>query len=126
MTFSRRARVIFACIAGIALAFIYAPLIVVLVNSFNVSKVFSWPPRRFTLSWWDKALVNHGVREAVLTSVKAGLGATAIALVLGSTFAAAVVRYHWFGRDALSLVVILPIALPGIVLSSLPGAESFQ
>ena len=115
MTFSRRARVIFACVAAIALAFIYAPLIVVLVNSFNVSKVFSWPPRRFTLSWWDKALVNHGVREAVLTSVKAGLGATAIALVLGSTFAAAVVRYHWFGRDALSLVVILPIALPGIV-----------
>lgn len=115
MTFSRRARVMFACVAAIALAFIYAPLIVVLVNSFNVSKVLSWPPRSFTLSWWDKALVNHGVREAVLTSIKAGLGATAIALVLGAMFAAAVVRYHWFGRDTLSLVVILPIALPGIV-----------
>ena len=115
MTFSRRAKALFGLGAAIALAFIYAPLIVVLVNSFNVSKVFSWPPRGFTTLWWHKALVNQGVRTAVFTSVKAGLGATAIALLLGSMFSVAVVRYRWFGREALSLVVILPIALPGIV-----------
>jgi putative spermidine/putrescine transport system permease protein len=115
MTISRRTRLLIGFGAGVALAFIYVPLIVVLVNSFNVSKVFSWPPRGWTVTWWDKALVNEGVRTAVVTSVKAGLGATAIAMVLGSMFSVAVVRYRWFGRDSLSLLVLLPIALPGIV-----------
>jgi putative spermidine/putrescine transport system permease protein len=115
MVISRRARLVFGLLAFIALTFVYAPLIVVLVNSFNPSKVFSWPPRGFTTTWWQKALVNDGVRTAVWTSVKAGLGATAIALVLGTMISFAVVRYQWFGRDPLSFLVILPIALPGIV-----------
>ena len=63
----------------------------------------------------DKALHNDGVVAAVWTSVKAGLGATAIALLLGSMVAFAVVRYSWFGRDPVSFLVVLPIALPGIV-----------
>jgi len=115
MTLTRRTRLLIGLGASVALAFIYVPLIVVLVNSFNVSKVFSWPPRGWTFTWWNKALVNEGVRTAVVTSVKAGLGATAIAMVLGSMFSVAVVRYRWFGRDSLSLLVLLPIALPGIV-----------
>jgi len=60
---------------------------------------------------WD----NAGAREALLTSVKAGLGATAIALVLGTMVAFAVQRFAFFGRDTLSLLIVLPIALPGIV-----------
>ena len=77
--------------------------------------MFSWPPRGFSTTWWDKALHNDGVVAAVWTSVKAGLGATAIALLLGSMVAFAVVRYSWFGRDPVSFLVVLPIALPGIV-----------
>jgi putative spermidine/putrescine transport system permease protein len=115
MLLSRRTRVTFAVLSFVALAFIYAPLLVVVVNSFNPSKVFSWPPRGFTMTWWHKMVANDGVRSAVLTSVKAGLGATAIALVLGTMVSFAVVRYRWFGRDPISFLVILPIALPGIV-----------
>jgi len=112
---SRRGRILWAIVGAVGLAFIYVPLIVVVINSFNPAKVFSWPPRGFSTVWWDKALHNDGVVAAVWTSVKAGLGATAIALVLGSMVAFAVVRYSWFGRDPISFLVVLPIALPGIV-----------
>jgi putative spermidine/putrescine transport system permease protein len=115
MNLRGRGRGLWILVAASGLAFIYVPLIVVVINSFNPAKVFSWPPRGFSTTWWDKALHNDGVVAAVWTSVRAGLGATAIALVLGSMVAFAVVRYSWFGRDTVSFVVILPIALPGIV-----------
>ena len=115
MTISRRARWILGVITAGVLAFIYVPLLVVLVNSFNASKTFSWPPTSFTLEWWQKAATNDGVREALLTSLKAGFGATLIALVLGSMVAFAVARYRFFGREPISFLVVLPIALPGIV-----------
>lgn len=115
MTISRRAKLLLGAAAGVALAFIYGPLLVVLVNSFNPSKVFSWPPQSLSLVWWHKAASDSGVRTAVWTSVRAGLGATLIAIVLGSMIAFAVSRYTWFGRNAVSFLVILPIALPGIV-----------
>lgn len=115
MIFTRRTKIALAVVAVIGLTFIYVPLIVVVVNSFNPAKVFSWPPRGFSSIWWSKALSDNGVLTAVWTSVKAGLGATAIAIVLGSMIAFAVVRYSWFGRSTVGFVVILPIALPGIV-----------
>jgi putative spermidine/putrescine transport system permease protein len=115
VTLSCRARVLLrlAVIAGLAL--MYVPLLVVLVNSFNTSRTFGWPPSGFTLEWWTRAAHSSGVLSALWTSVKAGLGATAIALVLGTMAAFAVQRYRFFGRDTVSFVVILPIALPGII-----------
>ena len=62
-----------------------------------------------------KALDNTGVRDALLTSLKAALGATAIALLLGTLAALAVSRHRFFGRETISFLVILPLALPGIV-----------
>nr|WP_260408116.1 ABC transporter permease [Planomonospora venezuelensis] len=97
------------------MAVIYVPLLVVLLNSFNADRTFGWPPTGFTLRWWAAAWNSTGVRDALWTSVQAGLGATAIALVLGTMVAFAVQRYSFFGRDAVSLLIILPIALPGIV-----------
>ncbi len=100
---------------AVGLAFIYVPLLVVVVNSFNTSRTFGWPPSGFTLRWWSRTLESEGARQALLTSLKVGLGATALALVLGTMAAFAVQRYRFFGRDVVSFVVILPIALPGIV-----------
>jgi putative spermidine/putrescine transport system permease protein len=99
----------------LALAFIYVPLLIVVINSFNADTTFAWPPDHLTLHWWSAAFDNHGARSAVLTSVKVGLAATSVALVLGTLSAFALQRYRFFGRDAVSLLVILPIALPGIV-----------
>jgi putative spermidine/putrescine transport system permease protein len=112
---SRQARAVLALVMGLGLAIVYVPLLVVLISSFNTDKTFGWPPSGVTLDWWSRAWHNPGARAALATSVKAGLGATAIALVLGSMAAFAVGRYKFFGRDAVSILIVLPIALPGIV-----------
>ena len=115
MTFSRGARIALRLAMLLGLAIIYVPLLVVLINSLNTSRTFGWPPSGFTLEWWSRAADSSGLREALLASVLVALGATAIALVLGTMLAFAVQRYQFFGRQAISLLVILPIALPGIV-----------
>ena len=115
MTISNRSRYVLMALMGVGLAFIYIPLSVVVINSFNASKTFSWPPTSFTTLWWSKAIENTGVREALKWSLFAGLLATAIALLLGTALAFAVSRYSFFGREVISLLVVLPISLPGVV-----------
>jgi putative spermidine/putrescine transport system permease protein len=115
MHLNRRTRIGFRIAAALGLSFIYVPLLAVLVNSFNTSKSFAWPPSHFTTHWWSKAFGEAGVRQALGTSVRAGLGATAVALVLGTMAAFALQRYEFFGRSTVSMLIVLPIALPGIV-----------
>lgn len=115
MTLSTAARRILAALMGAGLAFIYVPLMVVILNSFNASRTFSWPPSELTTQWWSRAIDNPGVREAFMWSVFAGIAATAIALLLGTALAFAISRYDFFGRETLSLLVVLPISLPGVV-----------
>ena len=115
MILSRRARRLLTLIAVVGFSFIYAPLLVVIVNSFNSSKVFSWPPTGFTTEWWGRAAQNDGVRAALLSSVEVALLASLAAIVLGSMIAFAVWRFKFFGRNSISFLIVLPIALPGIV-----------
>jgi putative spermidine/putrescine transport system permease protein len=112
-------------VMGFGLAFVYVPLVVVLVNSFNVDRTFGWPPTGWTGRWWSTAWDNAGARAALWTSVKTGLGAATIAVILGTMIAFAVGRYRFFGRDTVSLLVVLPIALPGIV-TGIALANAFQ
>jgi putative spermidine/putrescine transport system permease protein len=112
---SRGARAALATFMGLGLALIYLPLVVVLISSFNTDRTFGWPPSGLTFDWWTRTFHNSGAREALATSVKAGLGATAVALVLGTMAAFAVARYRFFGKEAISILIVLPIALPGIV-----------
>ena len=100
---------------GLTLAFIYLPLLVITLYAFNDSRTQAWPINGLTLKWFSKALDNQGARDALLTSLKAALGATLLALLLGSLAALAVQRYRFFGRETISFLVILPLALPGIV-----------
>lgn len=115
MTLSKLSKAILASILGIGLAFIYVPMIVVVINSFNPSKTFSWPPASFTTQWWQLAANNTGVRASLMASITAGALATAVALLLGTALAFAVSRYDFFGKNTISLLVVLPISLPGIV-----------
>ncbi|MET0614411.1 MAG: ABC transporter permease [Thermoleophilaceae bacterium] len=100
---------------AITLAFIYIPLIVIAIYAFNQSRSQAWPVDGFTLQWFDRAFHNPGVRDALWTSVKAATGATLVALTLGTLAALAISRYRFFGRDTVSFLIILPLALPGIV-----------
>jgi putative spermidine/putrescine transport system permease protein len=115
MHLSRPARILLRIGTGITLAFIYVPLIVIIVYAFNESRIQSWPIEGLTLNWFERAIDNPGARDAVWTSVKAAVGATVIALVLGTLASIAVARYKFFGRETISFLVILPLALPGIV-----------
>lgn len=97
------------------LVFLYAPLLLVLLNAFNASRTFAFPPTGVTLRWWRDAWTSEGMWRALGNSVVVGLCATAIALVLGTMVAFAVQRYRFFGRQTVNLLVVLPITLPGIV-----------
>src|SRR5512146_60815 len=115
MRLSRRSALLLRTGVGIGLAFIYVPLIVLAIYAFNASNILEWPPPGLTLDWFPKAIENEFARESFVTSIKAGVAATAIAIVLGTLASLAVARHRFFGRETISFLVILPIALPGIV-----------
>ena len=115
MNISRGLRATLLGFTTLVLLVIYAPLALVVLNSFNVSRSFAWPPQDFTLDWWKVAAESSGAREALWVSVEVALLATAISLLLGTMAAMALQKTRFFGRNAVSLLIILPIALPGIV-----------
>ena len=115
MTLSRGLRAVLTAMTAVVMAIIYIPLLLVMVNSFNTSQSFTWPPPGLTTRWWKAAAESEGARAALGMSVQVALVATAIALVLGTMASMAVARYRFFGRETISFLVILPIALPGIV-----------
>jgi putative spermidine/putrescine transport system permease protein len=115
MHFSSRARWLLRIGTFVTMAFLYIPLAVILLYAFNERRTLKWPIPGLTLEWFEKAFNNPGVRDALWTSVKAATGATLIALILGTLLSFAVARHRWFGRNTISFLVVLPIALPGIV-----------
>ena len=115
MRLSRRAAILLRVGVAIGLAFIYVPLIVIVIYAFNSSEILEWPPPGLTLDWFPTAIHDQGARDAFKTSVKAGVIATAIAIILGTLASLAVARHRFFGRETISFLVVLPIALPGIV-----------
>jgi putative spermidine/putrescine transport system permease protein len=115
MRLSRQAQVGLRVFVGLGMAFIYVPLIVIGIYAFNSSKILKWPPPGLTTEWFKQAFESESVHEAFATSIEVGLVATALALLLGTLAALAVGRFRFFGRETVSFLVILPIALPGIV-----------
>ena len=86
------------------------------INSFNTSRTFAWPPPGFTTEWWEAAChIARARATRCWVSVQVAIVATLVALVLGTMAALALQRFRFFGRDVVSLLIILPIALPGIV-----------
>lgn len=115
MELRKGTKIIFGVASVIVLMFIYIPLMVVALNSFNGDASLTWPIRSVTLEWWIRAFQSQGALQAVLTSLEVAAVATVCALVLGTLCALALQRYEFFGKSAVSLLVVLPIALPGIV-----------
>ncbi|MEY4312497.1 MAG: hypothetical protein RLZZ319_6 [Actinomycetota bacterium] len=108
-------RIVLGVVAAITLAFIYVPIVVVVLNSFSTSPNLTWPPPGFTTEWWAKAIANEGAISAVTTSISVAAAATIIALLLGTALSFALHRFTFFGKSTVNLLVVLPIALPGIV-----------
>ena len=95
--------------------FLWVPLAIILLYAFNSSNIQSWPIPGFTLHWFDVAWNDSAASEAFWLSVKAALAATAIAIVLGTMASFALARFQFFGREAISFILILPLALPGVI-----------
>ena len=115
MYLGRGVRRSLAAFAALVLVFLYMPLFIVIIQSFNASESAAWPPKRLTTKWWTGVLDQGGWRASLAQSLKVALLATLIALVLGTLTAFAVHRFSFFGRSTVSFLVVLPIALPGIV-----------
>ncbi|HXE98788.1 MAG TPA: ABC transporter permease [Solirubrobacterales bacterium] len=115
MRLSRRSKGMLGLGVGVTLAFIYIPLVVIAIYAFNGGTTLSWPLESVTTEWFGKALDNQGARDALWTSVRVGAAATGVALLLGTLASFAVARYRFFGRETVSFLVVLPLALPGIV-----------
>jgi putative spermidine/putrescine transport system permease protein len=95
--------------------FLWLPLVLIGLYAFNKSSIQSWPFPGWTTHWFSEAWHNPDVRSSLWLSVKVGLVATGIALVLGSMAAFAIHRFRFFGRESVSFLLLLPIALPGII-----------
>ena len=112
---TQRTRLALAAWTVAVVAFLWIPLLLIMVYAFNPSNVQSWPIGGFTTRWFRVAWHSREVRDAVWLSVRAGLVATGVALVLGTAAAAAIHRFRFFGRESVSFLLVLPIALPGII-----------
>ena len=97
------------------LAFLYIPIVIIFLYSFNADRAQTWPITTWTTSWFGDAFANAAIRDALRAVARGRAGATALALVLGSLAAFAVHRFRFFGRETISFLLVLPLALPGIV-----------
>jgi len=111
----RGTRLSLAVWSALVVAFLWIPLVVIALYAFNASNIQGWPITSWTFHWFRAAWHNPDARAALWLSVRVGLVATATALVLGTMAASAVVRFRFFGREAVSFLLVLPLALPGIL-----------
>jgi putative spermidine/putrescine transport system permease protein len=112
---SRGLRVALRVWVGIVLAFLFIPIALIVLYAFNKSNIESWPIPSFTLHWFSVAWQDTQVRTAFLLSVKVAAISMVLAVTLGSAVAYAVHQFKFFGREAISLLLVLPLALPGII-----------
>ncbi|MBI4935106.1 MAG: ABC transporter permease [Actinobacteria bacterium] len=116
MKLSLPARAALCAFTVLALVFMYLPLLVVARLSFNPQKSVAWPGwTGYTTDWWSKAWEADAPREALINSCKVAFAAMIVALLLGTLAAMAMARFSFFGKHAVSFLLVLPIALPGIV-----------
>jgi putative spermidine/putrescine transport system permease protein len=111
-----RAPVALKIAAAAALLFLHLPILLIFAYAFTTEeRTYQWPPPGLTLKWFAAAWDRPDVWAALQLSLKVAAISTLIAIVLGTLTAAAVARSRFFGREAVSLLIILPIALPGVI-----------
>ena len=112
---SRATRIVLVVWVIGVLLFLFVPIATIIVFAFDRETVQSWPIQHYTTHWFSVAWHDAQVRGAFLLSVKVALLSTAIAVLLGSAVAYALHQFRFFGREAISFLLVLPLALPGII-----------
>lgn len=103
-------------LSAAVVVFLLAPLVVTVLVSFGSSTVFTLPPSEWSLRWWERMPARPGLLPSVLLSVQIAALSTAIALVLGTLCAIAVVRGRFMGRQAIATFMVSPLMMPGLVI----------
>lgn len=102
--------------SGLALLFLHFPIWVIFLYAFTTDEsAYTFPPPGLTAKWIPQALANPDMQAALFLTLRVALLATCLALILGTLAAAAVYKYDFFGKNAISFMLVLPLALPGIV-----------
>jgi putative spermidine/putrescine transport system permease protein len=112
---TRATRILLGAFSALVVCFLWIPIVIICLYAFNSSNVQSWPIAGLTTKWFSPAIHDPDMQKALLLSLKAGALATAAAIVLGSGAALGLHRARFFGREAVSFLFVLPIALPGII-----------
>src|SRR5262249_16431280 len=112
---TRATRIGLGAATTLVIAFLWVPILIILAYAFNGSVLQTWPIQNLTLHWFHEAWVDQEVRSSLWLSVKIGLIATVVAMVLGTAASFAISRFPFFGREGISFLLLLPIALPGII-----------
>jgi putative spermidine/putrescine transport system permease protein len=115
LRFSRLSKAAMLAIIALILTFMYVPLFILILNSLNEAQVSSWPIESYSLKWWETAVELEAIRNALLNSVLVAFGAMVVASILGTLAAFALSRFNFFGKSTVNLLIVLPIALPGVV-----------
>lgn len=115
MQITRRSQLALRVATYAVLVFLYLPLVLIFILSFNNTNSLTWPPQGFSTRWWLTFLDVESAREALISSTRLALIAMTISVVLGSMLSFALQRFEFFGKNSLSFLAVLPIALPGIV-----------
>jgi putative spermidine/putrescine transport system permease protein len=111
-----RAPLLLKLAVGAVLAFLYIPFLIILLYAFSTEDAtFTFPPPGLTLGWFGVAWARSDIWQALGLSLRVAAISTVVALILGTLAAMAVHRSRFFGREAISFLLLLPIALPGIV-----------
>jgi putative spermidine/putrescine transport system permease protein len=122
----RGTRISLAAWSTLVVLFLWIPLVLIGLYAFNAATLQGWPITNWTLHWFSIAWHNQDARAALRLSVEVAFIATGTALVLGTMAAAAVARFRFFGREAVSFLLVLPLALPGILTGiALSSAYTF-
>jgi len=113
---ARRPSTLFYVLFAGVLIFMAAPLVIIVVNAFNKSPYSQWPPHGFTTEWFSAVYHYSPFLDSFYNSLKVGLGATAIALVVGSMAAYALVRYRIVGRRLVQSAYFAPLTVPRVAI----------
>ena len=104
-------------VAAGAMVFLYLPIVVLMVFSFNDNRSLTWPLRGFTLRWYEAFFSNADMLAAIKNSLYVASMATCITVVVGTTAALVLDRVTFPGKTIFRRLVLLPLALPGIIIS---------
>ena len=104
----------FGAIAG--LLFLHIPLLLIILYAFTTEdKSYQFPPPGYTLKWFEIVLNRQDIWSAVALSMRIAIISTFFAIILGTLAAGALYKKSFFGKNSITILIILPIALPGII-----------